>query len=182
MMIPMGYKSPDSTDSVKSERRKVDKVVEIVGEMRQELSEKLTDFEKIIDIRFSHVDANVQQIRDDQRDGQAAIIAAVEKIVKLHTANVEVLVKHQDEKIQSVKGCVDDHAEENAAKFAAVNAKLDDHGKRLGELEKAPDKAAAGKWREAGNRILWAFVGLLIAGASAWAVGIIKQIQGGAIK
>lgn len=182
-MTPPGYKLPDGKAT--SDRRKsdpvVEKVTEIVDAMRRDIGEKIADFEKVIDIRFSHVDANIGQIRDDQKDGQVAIIQAVEKIVKLHVENIQTIVKHQDEKIGGVQGCIDDHAEETAAKFAAVDAKLKDQGDRLTVLENKDDKAAAGRWRSVGDKVLWAFIGLLLAGATALATSIIGQLNQGKV-
>lgn len=176
-VVPESYKQPGQP-TAKGERRQHDAtmaaVVEVINAMRVEVGERLHDYEKVIDIRFDHVDANIGQIRDDNKDGQQAIIKAVEKIMEIQVDSIRAMVGHQDEKIRTVQECVDDNADEAAAKFAAVHAELKDHSKRLGELEKAPDKKAAGKWNTAADKVLWAFFGLLLAGASA---GVLKLVE-----
>lgn len=179
-VVPESFKTPNQP-TAKPERRQHDatmaSVVDVVNAMRAEFVQRLADQEKNIDMRFGHVDTLIGQLRDDQREGQSAIIKAVETIVKLHAENMETIVSHQDTKINGVQACVDENAEDTAAKFAEVNARLDGQEKRLGELEKAPDKHAAKRWRQVAEKVLWAFVGLLLAGAAAGIMQLIEWIK-----
>jgi hypothetical protein len=138
-----------------------------IDRMVVEMTQKLDDYEKVIDIRFSHVDLLIGQQREDLKGGLSEIIRAVEQIVAAHVAGIEQKVDHQNERIESVKNCVDDEKAETEKRFEQVNAAIKDHSIRIFNLEAAPAKADAGKWRAVADKVLWSFVGLLLAGAAA---------------
>ena len=131
----------------------------------EKIAELLHDQEKTLDVRFAHIDALIGQLRDDQKTGQEQIIRAVEKIVELHTANLHTIVGHQDDKINSVQGCIDEHKALDIEKLEKIHSRIDAHEARLDVLELAPGQESLYNREKITE---WVKNGLVVAGVAGF--------------
>jgi ElaB/YqjD/DUF883 family membrane-anchored ribosome-binding protein len=166
---------PEIKDYKAENRRRSDvalqKSLEIIERMNEESKQvnaevrrMLDDTEKLISIRFDHVDANIQQIREDNKAFYEHILQRMDE-------------KHasQDKKIADVEGCVGDGLKDLGKQIGDIEA-------RVKILEDAPVKKSASRWDQASDKILWALIGLVVAGVISWISTAVGSLTGGGQK
>ncbi len=181
-MIPESFHQQQITP-VKSDRRKSDDVInrqlEIIEQMNAEskavnaeVRQIMADTETIIKMRFDQVDANIIMIHDDTRADMKIMREDNKAFHAELMARLEEKQATQDKRITAVEGCVD-------VATTGLSKRMDGIEDRVKNLETAPIKDSANKWNQTRDKVLFGFIGLLIAGCIAWASSLINNLTGG---
>jgi hypothetical protein len=133
--------------------RRIDEVMAALSAFKSDIDEAFGTMRTLNEVQFGHMDANVTQLREDQRKAQEDIIYVVKELLGVHVTSIKESQARQDERIADV-------------------------AKRVETLEDEPVKENAAKWKETASRVLWAFIGLLLAGGTAGVYQLLEMLKG----
>jgi hypothetical protein len=158
--------------------RRIDEVMAALSAFKSDIDEAFGTMRTLNEVQFGHMDANVTQLREDQRKAQEDIIYVVKELLGVHVTSIKESQARQDERIADLHESVN-------AKLTYMDAKIDKHAvrvadvaKRVETLEDEPVKENAAKWKETASRVLWAFIGLLLAGGTAGVYQLLEMLKG----
>jgi hypothetical protein len=156
----------------------MESVIRAISTLERKVIESLADYEKVIEIRFSHVDAMIGQIRDDNREFHKMLLDTMTQQVENRVAPISQIVSGQDDKLELMRINLDDATTYLKGKTTALAEQCSRHETRIVTLEQAPDKHAAEVWRGIQKQILTAIVAVIVTAG----IGYIGLVINGVIQ